>query len=283
MLADVARIDSHAGGLRLPGATDQLSSQLRKHERFRSRFLPGARDLVVYVPAAFYQDPYSRFPVLYLQDGQNLFDPATSFIPGNYWRVGETADVLIQQGAIQPLIVVGIYNTGKRRIREYTPTRTKRLGGGGAHRYARMLIQEIKPFIEAEYRTLPGPANTGLGGSSLGGLLTMNLGLTYPQIFGKLAVLSPSVWWDRRWIVSYAEKVHLDYRPRVWLDIGTGEGPRTLDDARKLREVLAQRGWQEGRDLHYEEIPGGQHNEEAWRQRVGPFLRFLFPAGEAAV
>jgi predicted alpha/beta superfamily hydrolase len=146
-----------------------------------------------------------------------------------------------------------------------------------------MLIQEIKPFIEAEYRTLPGPANTGLGGSSLGGLLTMNLGLTYPQIFGKLAVLSPSVWWDRRWIVSSAEKVHLDYRPRVWLDIGTGEGPRTLDDARKLREVLAQRGWQEGRDLHYEEIPGGQHNEEAWRQRVGPFLRFLFPAGEAAV
>jgi len=255
---------------------------LRKHERFRSRFLPGARDLVVYLPAAFYQDGHSRFPVLYLQDGQNLFDPATSF-GGTHWRVGETADELIQRGAIRPLIIVGIYNAGKRRVSEYTPTRTKRLGGGGAHRHARMLIEEIKPFIEAEYRALSGPANTGLGGSSLGGLLTINLGLTYPQTFGKLAVLSPSVWWDRRWILSFAENAHLDYRPRVWLDIGTGEGPRTLDDARKLRDVLAQRGWQEGFDLHYEEIPGGQHNEEAWGQRVGPFLQFLFPAGEGAV
>ena len=144
--------------------------------------------------------------MLYLEDGQNLFDPATSFIPGMYWRVGETADALIAQGAIQPLIIVGIYNTGKQRINEYTPTRDRKLGGGKADKYGRLLVEELKPFIESQYRVLSGSANTGLGGSSLGGLLTIYLGLKYPQVFGKLAVLSPSVWWNRRAILEFAAR-----------------------------------------------------------------------------
>ena len=97
--------------------------QLRTHEKFRSRFLPAERDLIVYLPASYEKNPQLHFPVLYLQDGQNLFDPKTSFVPGMYWHVGETADHLIQQGSIRPLVIVGIYNTGKRRIREDTPSR----------------------------------------------------------------------------------------------------------------------------------------------------------------
>ena len=130
------------------------SGQLRKHERFRSRFLPGERDVIVYLPSMYERSPHLRFPVLYLQDGQNLFDGATAFIPGMDWHVGETAGQLIAQGAIQPLVIVGIYNTGKRRVREYTPTRDKKLGGGAADRYGRMLTEEIMPFIGSEYRTL---------------------------------------------------------------------------------------------------------------------------------
>ncbi len=269
-----------------PDSTEELevpgSGRLRKYEKYRSRFLSAERDLIVYVPGQYEWNPQRRFPVLYLQDGQNLFDPATSFA-GVAWRVGETADRLIAEGKIQPLVIVGIYNTGKQRIREYTPSRAKKLGGGGANRYGQMLVEEIKPFIESEYRILAGPDNTGLGGSSLGGLLTIYLGLRYPGVFRKLAVLSPSVWWNQRWILNFAARRQLKSRSRIWLDTGTQEGMHTIADAQKLRDVLVQRGWKLGHDLHYEEIQGGQHNEAAWAERVGPFLQFLFPASETAV
>jgi predicted alpha/beta superfamily hydrolase len=259
------------------------TGELRKYEKYRSRFLPRRRDLIVYLPAIYERNPQSRLPVLYLQDGQNLFDGATSFIPGMDWHVKETADQLIAQGAIRPLIIVGIYNTGKGRLAEYTPSRDKKAGGGKADRYGRMLIEEIIPFIDSEYRTLSGPANTGLGGSSLGGLLAIYLGLKFPQVFGKLAILSPSVWWNQRWILNFAARRPLRVRPQIWLDTGTNEGGHTVEDAEKLRDVLARKGWREGRDLHFEVIPGAQHNEAAWGQRVGPFLQFLFPFSETAV
>ena len=255
---------------------------LHKYEQYRSRFLRAERDLIVYLPGIYDWNPQRRFPVLYLQDGQNLFDPATAF-GGVAWRVGETADRLIAQGKIQPLVIVGIYNTGKKRILEYTPSREKKVGGGGANRYGQMLVEEIKPFIESKYRILIGPANTGLGGSSLGGLLTMYLGLRYADVFGKLAVLSPSVWWKQRCLLKFVARSRVRSCPRVWLDTGTQEGAHTVSDARKLRDALCQKGWRLGKDMHYEEIEGGQHNEAAWALRVGPFLEFLFPAGETAV
>ena len=257
-------------------------SSLRQYGDFRSRFLPAARDLVIYLPAVYEWQPDRRYPVLYLQDGQNIFDPATSF-GGIAWGVREVADRLISEGKIRPLVIVAIYNTGKQRLREYTPSRAPKMGGGGADRYGRMLLEEIKPFIDSHYRTLAGPANIGLGGSSLGGLLTIYLGLKFANVFGRLAVLSPSVWWNQRWIVSYADRLRVKSRPRIWLDTGTQEGAHTASDARKLRDVLQQKGWQVGRDLHYEEIQGGQHNEAAWAQRVAPFLQFLFPAAETEV
>ena len=130
------------------------------------------------------------------------FDPETSFIKGNYWRMGETADALIEAGAIEPLIIVGIYNTGDRRIDEYTPVEDRRLGGGHADAYGRMLVEELKPFVDAQYRTLPRAEHSGMGGSSLGGLVTLYLGLRYPSVFSRLAVVSPSVWWRNRAILN---------------------------------------------------------------------------------
>jgi predicted alpha/beta superfamily hydrolase len=251
---------------------------LRKYERYGSRYLPGERDLIVYLPGIYEKRPDLHFPVLYMQDGQNLFDPSTSFIQGKYWHVGETADRLIAEGAIQPLIVVGIYNAGKRRIREYTPTRDRKLGGGGADRYGRMLTREIKSFVDSQYRTLSGPANTGIAGSSLGGLVTIYLGLRFRKIFGRMAVLSPSVWWNQRWILNYALRARVEPKPRIWLDSGTQESAHEADDVRRLRDILVKRGWQEGRDLRYSEIQSGKHDEAAWALRVDPFLRFLFPA-----
>jgi predicted alpha/beta superfamily hydrolase len=218
-----------------------------------------------------------------MHDGQNLFDGATSFVPGMDWHVGQTADDFILTGAVQPLIIVGIYNIGKSRIQEYTPTKAPRLGGGRADRYAKFLIQEIMPFVQREYRALPDPRVTGMGGSSLGGLLSLYLGLKHPQIFGRLAALSPSVWWNQRVIFRFAAAAPVQPRPRIWLDIGTKEGPRIVQEVEQFRDILVQKGWQLDGDLHYQRVEGAEHNEAAWAQRVGPFLQFLYPAAESTV
>jgi predicted alpha/beta superfamily hydrolase len=222
-------------------------------------------------------EPGRRFPVLYMQDGQNLFDPETSFIPGNYWRLGETADALIETGAIEPLIIVGIYNVGVKRIDEYTPVEDKRLGGGQADAYGRMLVEELKPYIGAQYRTLPGAENCGMGGSSLGGLVTLYLGLRYPAEFSRLALISPSVWWRNRTILTTVAALTKKPEVRIWLDIGTKESARAVPDVRALRDGLIQKGWQLGQDLAYLEAEGAEHTESAWAGRVAPMLKFLFP------
>ena len=254
-----------------------LKSRLRLHQQFPSQVMDEKRDFIVYLPPAYEAEPDRRYPALYLQDGQNLFDPDTSFIPGKYWRVGETADELIMTGAIEPLVIVGIYNTGERRIDEYTPVEDKRLGGGQADAYGQMLVEELKPFVDHHYRTLSGTENCGLGGSSLGGLVSMYLALRYSRVFGKLAAMSPSVWWRNRAILKTVAQVKRKPDLRIWLDIGTQESPRALPDARALKTALVNKGWKIGEDLCYTEVEGGQHDEVAWSQRVAPMLKFLFP------
>lgn len=258
-------------------------NRLRRHWQFHSNILPADRDIVVYVPHG-YDESGRGYPVLYLHDGQNLFDRKTSYIEGRIWAVHETADRLIAEGLVEPLIIVGIYNTGVHRLAEYTPTRNEKLGGGDADLYGLMLVEEVKPFIDNEYRTLPDRENTGLGGSSLGGLVTLFLGLQRADVFGKLAVLSPSVWWDQKSILAFVSVAAIDVRPRIWLDMGTREGGKSsLSDSALLHKLLIERGWRDRKDLMYTRVAGGTHDEAAWAKRVEPFLRFLFPAGAGAV
>lgn len=235
------------------------------------------RDLIVYVPPG-YAESDLRHPVLYLQDGQNLFDPATAF-GGQDWRADITADALVRSGEITPPILVGIYNTGAKRLSEYTPTRCKRRHKGGkAARYAEMLAREIKPFIDHEYRTLKPAAHAAVGGSSLGGLVSLVAGLRYPRVFGALAVLSPSVWWDQRAIVQLVRETDVRPKPRIWLDVGTAESEHAgeiVQDARTLRDALLDRGWPET-DVSYHEFEGADHSEAAWGHRFGAVLKYLF-------
>jgi len=247
------------------------------HPRFQSSHLSPERDVIVYLPPGYESEPRRRYPVLYLQDGQNLFDAATSFA-GVEWGVDETAGKLIRTGKVEPLLVVGIYNTGDHRADEYTPTRTAAGHGGMAYLYARFLIEELKPFIDSIYRTRPDAANTGLGGSSLGGLVSLVIGLEHPGVFGKLALHSPSVWWDGKAVLDQVAALREKPKLRIWLDIGTMEGRGTLADTRALRDGLRSKGWRLRRDLRYFEARGGRHNEAAWARRVGPMLRWLFPA-----
>jgi predicted alpha/beta superfamily hydrolase len=254
----------------------QSDSQLRRHEQFHSGFLEQDRDVLVWLPPDYDNDRRS-YPVLYMHDGQNLFEPDTAFKQGEHWRIGETATELIEQGRIEPPIIVGIYNTGEMRIDEYTPTEDKKLGGGHADDYGRMIIEELKPLIDRGYRTKIDRDNTGIAGSSLGGLVSLHLGFTHPAVFSKVAALSPSVWWGRKAILKTVREARAKPKLKLWVDMGTAEGKRGLDDARLLKAALVGLGFSNG-DLHYAEYEGATHSEQAWSERVGPMLEWLFPA-----
>jgi enterochelin esterase-like enzyme len=265
----------------LPLAGAYNHPRVRKHAGFRSRILKGTREVTVYVPPGYEEDAERVYPLLVLQDGQNLFDPETSFIRGQTWRVAETADEVMSAGDVAPVVIAGVANGGEKRLAEYTPSRDWKMGGGDAGRYGEMVTEELLPFLRDAYRVTRDAAETGIGGSSLGGLLSLWLGLRNPDTFGKLAVLSPSVWWNHRYIVSFVNDraPELERRPKIWLDVGDAEGRRTLADVELLDARLRVHGWREGVDLHFERAKGGAHNEPSWAERVGPMLRFLFPAG----
>ncbi|HVU46154.1 MAG TPA: alpha/beta hydrolase-fold protein [Terracidiphilus sp.] len=260
-----------------------LHPRLHLHRGFESRYLPDARDVIVCVPPGYEEQPERAYPVLYMHDGQNLFDGRTSFIPGRTWMVREHADAAIKAGEVEPLIIVGIYNTGDRRLAEYTHERDWQMGGGEAANYGLLLTRELMPWIAARYRVRTERESTGLGGSSLGGLVTLYLGLAHPHHFGKLAVLSPSVWWNHKSILGYLNEhaPQIWDKPRMWLDVGDREGLRTLQNAEQLNRRLIANGWKPEETLHFERVTGGTHDEASWATRVRPMLRFLFPATRA--
>jgi predicted alpha/beta superfamily hydrolase len=245
---------------------------------FHSAILPDDRVVSIYLPPHYTAQPQRRFPVFYLHDGQNLFDPNTSYVAGHTWRAGTTADRTSREGQSEPLILVGVGNTGLRRMAEYTPTHDYRLGGGDGSLYGRLLIEELKPWIDLNFRTQPEAARTGLGGSSLGGLITLYLGLERPDVFSRLAVMSPSIWWNQRSILGFVSEAAPRPDLRIWLDIGTAEGTRHVRDTELLERRLIQRGWTPGVDLELMKVPGGVHSEDAWADRFDRVLAFLFPA-----
>jgi predicted alpha/beta superfamily hydrolase len=140
------------------------------------------------------------------------------------------------------------------------------------------MTEELKPLVDTVYRTKPGRPDTGIGGSSLGGLVSIYTGLNYPDVFGKLAILSPSAWWRRRSIVTRVRGLAKKPPTKIWLDIGTDEGQGSVAAVRALRDALAERGWSDD-DLRYVEVEGGQHSEDDWAARFGDVLRWLYPRG----
>ena len=267
--------EAHASdGSRLPVHT--LTGNIHLHRNFHSNFLPSARDIIVYLPPDYDQDQARRYPVLYMQDGQIIFDSATSFFAGKERQMDERAEALITQQTIEPLIIVGIYSAGLARMNEFTPATAR--PSGQADLYGRMLIEEIKPFIESQYRTLNGPSNTALGGSSMGGSVTLYLGLKYANVFGRLAVTSPAAFRDDEMIVRYVQALNVKTKQHICLSIGTEDTPPFLDSTRDLHQALIDKGWKQGVDLDYLEVPGAQHTPDERATRVDHLLKSLFPA-----
>src|SRR5579872_6203 len=269
MAPNVIRVDAATGDLRL-------------HE-FQSRTFHNTRFLRVWLPPGYDQDENSTrcYPVLYLNDGQNLFEASTSFT-GVEWGVDETADRLIREKTVPPMIIVGIDHAGKDRFREYMPYRSLqpmmlRVQG---QRYPNFLMKEVIPFIARNYRVASGPENTGLGGSSLGALISLYTVAARPGLIGRLLLESPSLWASNRQMIRESREIKR-WPERIFLATGTAEAGRAdrdrsmVDDVREVAAIFGRGGLVQNR-LRLFVDEGATHHESAWARRFPDALTFLF-------
>jgi predicted alpha/beta superfamily hydrolase len=241
------------------------------HDRGRLDHRPdldATHDVVVYLPASYDENGAERYPVVYMHDGQNLFDDAQAF-GGISWDIAGALDRGAADATIHDAIVVAIANTAAR-IYEYTPT-DGGYGGGGADAYLHLIADELRPRIDRDYRTLADRGHTAIMGSSLGGLVSVYAGVTRPEVFGLVGALSPSTWWDGTWIIPRVAAEPTN-PARVYVDSGdSGTSQDGLADTANLAQAYRSRG----ANLDYLVQAGAQHNEYYWRQRAPGALAFL--------
>ena len=252
-------------------------------EDVHSPELDNHRDIIVYLPPSYKTNTKKRYPVLYMHDGQNLFDPRTSF--AGSWDVHESCERLVIDEEMEEIIVVGIYNLGAERMNEYAPWYEPMIQWGGKGKsYARFIIKTLKPEIDKRFRTLHDRENTGIMGSSMGGLISLYMAFQYPYVFGKVGAMSSSLWfaypnlftflYQRGFLIQYA---------KLYLDTGTLEGPCTEGNEmliffhKRIKNILSQKGGVEGQHFYYLEAQDETHHESFWKKRTPQALRFLFP------
>ena len=247
---------------------------------FTSALLGNTRGVYVYLPPTYLENAAARLPVVYMHDGQNLFDPAASF-GGVTWGVPETMDSAAGDGRFREAIVVGPENAGGARIAEYTPTPDPSYPEGGrGDLYLRMLVEELKPRVDAELRTRKGREDTVIIGSSLGGLISAWAGVHYTDTYGLVGVMSPSTWWDGSMIIPAVQQSGMPRPIRVYLDSGDS-GPSNDDVAETANLAAAYRtvGYVDGVTLKYVVQAGATHTESAWASRLPGALQFLLGPG----
>jgi len=243
-----------------------------------------ARNVVVWLPPG-YSDAANaarRYPVLYMQDGQNCFDPATAFM-GREWHADEIADRLVREGRIPPVIIVGIWNTPDR-VADYTPDvdpeehrgdHKPQGRGGNGKAYVAWMTQELKPLIDRTYRTDPARESTAIMGSSLGGIISLAAAEERPDAFGRVAAVSPSLWWNSG-SVSGRWSVRRPCPQRLWLCMGDRERKGLDDELRRFERAIRGAQDMDAMRLRAEVVPGGTHDEPSWSARLDRVLVFLF-------
>ncbi|GIL08520.1 MAG: hypothetical protein BroJett033_0310 [Chloroflexota bacterium] len=276
-----------------PAGTHTVTGALRVLEGVYSPQLDNQRDILVYLPDGHAAG--RRYPVIYMHDGQNLFDEATSF--AGEWHTDEVMQALEREGTAA--IIVGIPNMGAARIDEYSPFIERRDSRGRGDLYTRFIVETVKPLVDASFQTLPGREHTGVMGSSLGGIISLYAFFAQSHVFGFVGALSPALWFARRASLDWVQT--RPFAPgRIYLDVGTaeaadsrrkpllrwlGEAPsaRFVREARAMHDLLRAKGYRDGYDLLYVEDEGAPHNESAWTRRLPGALRFLLRgAGSSA-
>ncbi|MCA9973338.1 MAG: alpha/beta hydrolase [Anaerolineales bacterium] len=246
--------------------------------------LHNQRPILVYLPPT-YAYGRRRYPVLYMHDGQNLFDHVTSY--AGEWGVDETMEALSRDEGLDA-IVVGIPNMGAARMDEYSPFRDGRHGGGMGNQYLAFVVNTLKPIIDRDFRTLPGKRYTGMMGSSMGGLISLYAFFRYPEVFGFAGIMSPSLWVAKGTIFSFAHAA--PFNPgKIYLDVGTrelGDSPTDLwmqrtrsrryyASVRQMKRILVRKGYRPVHDLLHIEEKWADHSETSWARRLPDAVRFF--------
>jgi predicted alpha/beta superfamily hydrolase len=235
---------------------------------FASPQLGNKRTLRVWLPASYQENPAKRYPVLYMQDGQNLFDPRTATY-GTDWGLGKTINQLVASGAMTEVIVVGIDAT-PGRVAEYTPCCDPQYGGGQLDQYDAFVAATVKPYIDRTYRTLPGRDTTAILGSSLGGLAALSIAQKHPDMFGKAGAMSGAFWWNG----GAPAKKAAHSQVAIYLDAGTRDDD--FADTLKMHDALLAKGYKDGGDLMFYKAEGGRRDERSWAARVERPLTWFF-------
>lgn len=263
-----------------------VQSKIVTIENFHSYQLSNDRTIFVYLPPSYKVEENKRYPVLYMNDGQNIFNPSVS-TNGRSWNIHKTVDTLIQEKKISEIIIVGI--AFKERVQEYsyyTWNKKRIVWGdcidfeysisGKGEQYQNFLIEELKPYIDKTFRTMPDKENTAFLGSSDGAFITFNIGLRRPDIFGMIGMMSPAFF---AMDFEFLERVK-QFPDKMWFDIGEKE-PCLLDYSKKVVDILIEKGCVDGQNLMYYEVPDGFHSEKDWGARVnGPLIYFFGQIGE---
>ncbi len=252
---------------------------------FKSKILKNKRRIFIYLPpnSDILRGP--SLPVLYMQDGQNLFSNTCHEVPWQ-WNIDEVADKLIKRGKIPRMLIVGLANTSARE-NEYTHAHCPHFKtGGNADRYLDFVTEEVMPFVKNNFPVNPLRQATGFGGSSLGGLLSLYAAFTRPESFGRFIATSPSIWWDNFSIFDVISSSRFKASNlRLWVDIGTREMKavrhkkqlfRPLKLYRSLDLALCDRGFEKSVNYHYYEERLGTHDERSWNRRMRRALPFLY-------
>lgn len=256
-----------------------VKGQYQRAYEFTSTIMKNKRGVWIYEPPVYLENTRARLPVLYMHDGQNLFDPAAAF-GGNTWKVAETLDAASEDGTIAETLVIGPENTADR-MSEYTPVADPTDGGGNGDAYLRMLVEELKPKVDAEMRTIADREHTAMMGSSLGGLITGQAGVTHADVFGRVGLMSPSTWWDNRWLLGQVAATPAAPRPLlVYVDSGdSGTSNDDMANTKALAAAYRALGYVDGKTLMYVVQAGAIHNEVYWAQRLPAALAFLLGPG----
>ena len=268
-----------------------VSGTIKVAQNIRSPQLSNQRHLLVYLPPS-YNNGHQHYPVLYMQDGQNLFDNATSF--AGEWGVDEAMETLARQAGLEA-IIVGIPNTGHMRLAEYSPFVDSQLGGGLGNKYVSFVAHTVKPIIDRDFRTLPNQPNCGIMGSSMGGLISLYAFFHCPDVFGFAGVMSPSLWFGHGRIFPYVREAAF-HPGKIYLDVGTREhgdddwsgvftrrtrSRQSYARVRRLKRILVNKGYRPIHDLLHIEEKWANHNEAAWRRRLPKALEFFIKQSSA--